>query len=224
VTARPPHTFVSPRATRGLASAVLIAGVVSALAGVAYAVNGMTQAGGQVVVAAQAVDGAAFETPGGGRATVDPGDHAVRLDAPGKDRTSWLELPAGETQLRAADSTVAEQALNRGGVAVLGICLGIGGVLLRRLLLSIAGGEPFERRNATRIAVIAVLVAAGSIASDVLPAIASELVIGRTGWSRFAEASALISLPPLLAVPILLALAQAFRRGTELAADTEGLV
>jgi hypothetical protein len=113
----------------------------------------VTQAGAQVVVAAQAVDGAAFETPGGGRATVDPDDH-----------------------------------------------------------------------NATRIAVIAVLVAAGSIASDVLPAIAGDLVISRIGWSRFAEASAQISLAPLLAVPILLALAQAFRRGTELAADAEGLV
>jgi hypothetical protein len=224
--------FASPAFTRTLASAVLTVGVIGAFAGVIYAVNGATQARGQVVVAAEARPGARFAvaepavpgTTAPGQVTVDPEDNAIRLDAPGKDQASWLEISAGNVQLRAADSTAGEQVLARGGFAVLGLCLGAGAVLLRRLLLSIADGDPFERRNAGRIALIAGLVAVAAIAYELLPILATDLVVNRIGWSGLVHSQLDLPLAPLAAVPILLVLAQAFRRGTELAADTEGLV
>jgi hypothetical protein len=220
--------FASPAFTRTLASAVLALGLLGAVAGVAYAVNGATQAGGQVVVAAEVREGARFAVPGaatpGGEVTVDPYDHAIRLDAPGKVRSSWLEVAAANVQVRAGESTATEQVLARGGFAVLGLCLGAGAVLLRRLLLSIADGDPFERRNAGRIALIAGLVAVAAIASQALPVLATELVARRIGWTGLVSSHLDLPLAPLAAVPILLVLAQAFRRGTELATDSEGLV
>jgi hypothetical protein len=211
--------------------------VIGAFAGVTYAVNGATQARGQVVVAAEARPGARFAVAGPAvpgtaapgtaapsEVTVDPEDNVIRLNAPGKDQASWLEISAGNVQLRAADSTVAEQVLARGGFAVLGLCLGAGAVLLRRLLVSIADGDPFERRNAGRIALVAGLVAVAAVASELLPILATDRVVNRIGWSGLVHSQLDLPLAPLAAVPILLVLAQAFRRGTELAADTEGLV
>ncbi|MDQ1655857.1 MAG: hypothetical protein QOD41_940 [Cryptosporangiaceae bacterium] len=223
--------FASPAFTRALASAVLTVGVIGAFAGVTYAVNGATQARGQVVVPAEARPGARFAVAGPavgtatpGEVTVDPEDNVIRLDAPGRDQASWLEISAGNVQLRAADSTVAEQVLARGGFAVLGLCLGAGAVLLRRLLVSIADGDPFERRNAGRIALVAGLVAVAAVAYELLPILATDRVVNRIGWSGLVHSQLDLPLAPLAAVPILLVLAQAFRRGTELAADTEGLV
>jgi hypothetical protein len=40
--------------------------------------------------------------------------------------------------LRSWGSTVPEQLLSRGGLAVVGSCLGLGAVFLRRVLISIA--------------------------------------------------------------------------------------
>lgn len=49
-----------------------------------------------------------------------------------------------------------EQLLARGNGAVLGLCVGLGALLLRRLLLSIAEGRPFDARNPARLAGMAV--------------------------------------------------------------------
>lgn len=122
---------------------------------------------------------------------------------------------------------MTEQLLSRGDIAVLGLCVGVGAVLLRRLLLSIADGRPFEPGNAARIAGIAGLIVVASLANDVLPALGSNLVLERVGLTGtdspvFAEPT--FTLAPLLVAPLLRALAEAFRRGTELAQDVAGLV
>jgi hypothetical protein len=105
--------------------------------------------------------------------------------------------------------------------------MGVGGVWPRRVLTSIAEGKPFLTGNAARIAGMAGLVALASLANDIIPVLGSHLVLQRLRLSGatspiFAEVA--LTLGPLLAVPFLLALAEAFRRGTELATDVEGLV
>jgi hypothetical protein len=129
--------------------------------------------------------------------------------------------------LHASDSTVAEWLAARGGDAVVGLCIGLGALLLRRLLLSIGAGQPFQRGNAARIAGIAGLIVVATIAAGVLPYVAAGLVLGRLGLGGPGSpvgAYPTISFVPLLAALFLLAFAEAFRRGTELAKDTEGLV
>lgn len=160
------RAFASPGIIRTLAGTVLAVGVVAAIWGVAYDINGATQAQADVVV-------------------------------------------------------------NRGGFAVVGLCLGVGAVWLRRVLISIAEGRPFESGNAARIAGIGGLVVVASLANDILPVLGSNLVLqrlGLTGSSSPIYAEVVLSLGLLLTVPFLLVLAEAFRRGTELAQDVEGLV
>ncbi len=84
LSARPTRRpFASPGLIRTLAGTVMAAGVLASFWGVAYDINGATQAQGDVVV-------------------------AVHLMRP------W-------------GSTVPEQLLGRGGLAVVGLCLGLDG-------------------------------------------------------------------------------------------------
>jgi hypothetical protein len=86
---------------------------------------------------------------------------------------------------------------------------------------------PFQRGNAGRITLLAGLIVAATIAAGVLPCLAADLVLGRLGLSGPASplyAHLAIAGAPLLVALFLLVLAQAFRRGAELAQDTEGLI
>lgn len=211
-----PQAYAGPRLIRFLAGAVVAVGLVAAVFGVAYAINGVTHAEAEVTVPVELSASSGDLRPTG-----------VRLTEPPLPAGSWLEAGQDELTLRAWDSTLAEQLLARGDAAVLGLCVGIGALLLRRLLLSTAEGRPFEPGNARRIATIAVLVAAGGTLAAVLPDIAGILVLDRLGQtgpgSPFVVGVGFPLLPVLIA-PLVLALAEAFRRGSELAADVDGLV
>lgn len=204
------RSFASPRLIRLLAGLVGLIGVLAAVGGMAYAFNAGTRAGAHVVVPVSARD-----------------QGAVSLDVPGLPEGSAVEVSPTDTVLRAWDSTVAEQLLSRGHLAVLGLCVGLGALLLRGLLLSIAQGRPFDARNPARIAGIAGLVVVGGLVSAWLPGVATDMVLSRlglTGPDSPLSAPARLDLLPLLVAPVLLALAEAFRRGGELARDVDGLV
>lgn len=211
--------YAGPRLIRFLAGAALVVGLGLAVFGVAYAANGATHVDAEVTVPVELAGGT--EGLGSDR----PG--AVRLDEPVLPAGSWLEAGRDTVTLRAWDSTLAEQLLARGDAAVLGLCLGLGGVLLRRLLLSTAEGRPFQPGNARRLAVIAVLIAAGGTLSGVLPDLAGVLVLDRldqVGPESPFVVGVHFPLLPVLIAPVVLALAEAFRRGAELADDVDGLV
>ena len=94
-------------------------------------------------------------------------------------------------------------------------------------MLSISGGQPFQRGNPARVTQLAGLIAAATIAAGVLPYLAAHRVLGRLGLSGPASplyAHLAIAGAPLLAALFLLVFAQAFRRGAELAQDNEGLI
>lgn len=156
--------------------------------------------------------------------TLAPG---LQLYVDGVDQNNWIQVGTGPFILKSVGSTAVEQLVGHGGTAIVGLCMGWSALLVRRLLLSVGRGQPFQRGNAARIAVIAGLLVAATLASGMLPYLAARLVLGRVGLGRPdgpVYAHLAVSAAPLWLVLFLLALAQAFRRGTELARDTEGLV
>lgn len=238
ISSRKPRRFASERLVRRLAGAVLWLGLIAGVAGIAYDVNGMTQAPADVSVPVEVrtADGlsveTARETRAGSQAPLAVPDSkagdGIRLNIADAPRSSWLEVGTGPTELRSWGSTAAEQALAKADSAVLGLCAFAGALLLRRLLLSIAEGDPFRQGNAVRVAGLAVLTAFGSLGMAAAPALASGLVLERLGLDG-ADAPVgafAFSLPqvPLFIALLLLALAEVFRRGTELAQDVDGLV
>jgi hypothetical protein len=212
-----PQAYAGPRLIRFLAGAVVAVGLVAAVFGVAYAINGATHTKAEVAVPVELAPASSGDLRPTG----------VRLSEPALPDGSWREAAQDELTLRAWDSTLVEQLLARGDAAVLGLSVGFGAFLLRRLLLSTAEGRPFEPGNARRIATIAVLVAAGGTLAAVLPDIAGILVLdrlGQTGPGSPFVVGVGFPLMPVLVAPLVLALAEAFRRGAELAADVDGLV
>jgi hypothetical protein len=230
--------FIAPSLARMLAGVTVVVGVVALIAGIAYAINGATQAPGPVKVRVTVTQAGALQAPVTGRADggtlplrpqdATEGDPAVSLllTVP-TAASSSLEVPR-ELTLRAWDSTISEQVLSRGAAAVLGLCVGLGAVLLRRILLSIADGRPFQPGNPICLAGIAALMAAASLAAAVLPAVASARVLDRLGLgdaaSPIAGLPVNLDLGPLLVALAVLAVAEAFRRGGELAREVEGLI
>jgi Protein of unknown function (DUF2975) len=233
------RSYASPALLRWLAGAMLLVSVVAPLYGVVYAVNGATRAGAPVAVSvtirdldrlqvqqATTVNGAETDLPlkleqGQG---LQPG-LILYIDGAGKN--SWLQAGTGPVALLSSGSTVAEWLAGRGGLAVAGVCAGLGALLLRRLLLSIGAGRPFQPGNAARVAAIAGLLAAATIAAGVLPYVAARLVLGRLGLGGpGSPVAAHLAVPgaPLLLAVFLMAVAEAFRRGSDLAKDAEGLI
>ena len=224
-----PDLMVSARGTRWvatLASLLLLLGVASALWGTAYAINGMTQAPATVKVPVTLVAAA----PGSGWGN-------VQLQVPGVEvPEGWIAgarpdglLPSGtdgRVTVAAWGSTRVEQLLGRGDWLVRGIGLLVGALALRPVLLSISSGRPFARGNARRIVVVAGTVAVVGVVAPLLPQLAGELVLERTGLAAtapFALAPAL-SLEPLLVAALVLVVAAAFRAGETMASDVDGLV
>lgn len=216
------RTYASPALLRFLASGSLLVGLVAAFFGVAYAINGATRAGAPVPVSVQIRVQARLQPQQATKA----GSVAI-LHADGVTNGSWLQSGTGPVTLHADRSTAAEWLATRGGGAVVGVCMGLGAFLLRSLLLSVGRGQPFQRGNAARIAGIAGLTVVATIAAGVLPYVGARLVLDRlnlTGAGSPLTADLSISVVPLLLAVFLLAVAEAFRRGTELARDTEGLI
>lgn len=229
--------FASPSMIRTLAGTVMAVGVAAAIWGVAYDINGATQARADVAVGVHLRPERALNVGGTtpartpGTVSVQDGPEGVgpfEFTIPGiPGESARLDGHGYTLTLRSWDSTVPEQLLSRGGFAVVGLCMGVGAVWLRRVLISVAEGMPFQSGNAARIAGIAGLVVLGSLANDILPVLGSGLVLqrlGLTGASSPVFAEVTPSLGVLLAVPFMLVLAEAFRRGSELAKEVEGLV
>jgi hypothetical protein len=231
--------FISPRLARILAGIMMLIGVTAPIGGIAYAINGATQAQGPVKFRVVVTEPGALQVPVSGAAGpgtrplhpqgVTEGDLAVSFDltVPSAAASSFLEVPR-ELTLRAWDSTVTEQLFSRAAAAVLGLCIGLGAVLLRRVLLSVADGQPFRPGNPACLAGIAALMVVASLAAAVLPAVASARVLDRLALdaaaSPIASPPVNLDLGPLLATLVVLALAEAFRRGGELAHEVEGLI
>lgn len=213
-------SYVSSRTIRRVSWLLGLIGLVAAIAGPAYAINGATQSPAPFRVP--------VELQAGPGAEAKPGRIRVQLPEPNQSLHVTSPNQGASVELTASDSTVSEQLLARGDTAVLGLAIGIGALLLRPVLNSLASGRPFVGGNARRIAGLAVLVAVTAQLSPLLPQVASLLVLDRlnlTGPSGpFVLGLHLSFGPALLVALVLLILAEAFRQGERIHRDVEGLV
>ncbi|MBB1245340.1 DUF2975 domain-containing protein, partial [Streptomyces durbertensis] len=96
------------------------------------------------------------------------------------------------------------------------------------LLLRIAGtlraGDVFVPRNARRLLAIAVATVAIGLLGPLVEAITTQLLVADTAVAEAVPFVYTVSTAPLLLGVLIAALAEAFRQGTRLRADTEGLV
>lgn len=210
---------MSQRGVARLARWVVIVGVVAALWGVAYCINGITQAGATVKAP---VSMSQYEGSGHGNVEV----HVDGVTVPG----GWLAAgPSGvgisagsdgTLTIAAPDSTWYEQALSRGDAMVYGLGALVGALLLAPVLRSIGDGRPFVPGNAGRIsAVAATIVVAGTLA-PMLPETAGQLVMSRVAETDGADApfvfGVTLTLVPTCVAILVLAVAAAFSAGERL--------
>ena len=187
------------RTLAGLVGNLLVfAGVLSALWGVAYAINGATQAHGYVTIH-----------------VVPTLETADRLRLSGTSLPDGVVLAPSPLPLNVLGSTAAEQVLSRGDVLLGGLCAGVAAFLLRALLISVAEGHPFRRGNPAKIAWLAVLTAVSGAGGPFLPYLASATVLDRVPVKGTFLPSLTLSWVPVVGAVFLLTLAMAFRRSAE---------
>lgn len=209
-----PRTRVLPEQwVQHVSALLLVAGVLGAVWGVLYAVNGMTQARATVKVAVELAP-QAF--------TDDEVTEAVQVTGVESEGV-WFSTTDDGLLLVAWDSTRLEQLLDRGDVLVQGL-LTLGGVLaLRPVLTSIAHGEPFRRGNSRRVGQVALAIALLPIA-DLPPVAAATMVVERVGLVGTLQPSGGLDATPLLVAAVVWAVAAAFRNGERMTRDLDGLV
>ncbi|MEV4835313.1 hypothetical protein AB0K05_12370 [Nonomuraea sp. NPDC049486] len=165
---------------------VRFAGAALAIWGIAYVINGATQAGGYVTVRV-----------------------ATAPDA-GPSPLSGVRLPdgvvlRGELPLGVWGATVAEQVLSRADVLLGGLCAGLAALLLS----STMKGRPFTRRDTAGLVALAIVMSLGSL----LPIVAAATVLDRAGLTQDFVPSTTLSWVPIAGAGLLLALALAFHAG-----------
>ena len=207
---------------------IVVLGWAAGVLGVAYAINGATQAPAWVrvpVTLAAAPDRASpVEVHVDG---ISVPDGWLTGPPPSGTRSYVAGQPTADSELTLAawGSTRVEQLLARGRWLVGGLGVLVGALALAPLLGAIADGYPFAPGNARRLVVLAVTVAVAGVLAPLLPQIAGFLVLDRTGLAGPAfMATPSVELTPLLVGALILAVAAAFRAGERMADDVRGLV
>jgi hypothetical protein len=212
------RTYVGSRTVHALATVILIVGAIAAVAGVSYAINGATVAPAHVRVPVS------LQT--------DPGETGdpvrVAVDGVSLPDSTYLEAEHGDLLL--SDWTGNSRwtgFLARADSALGGLAVGVCAVLLAPVLRSLGDGDPFRGGNAARIGAVGGIVMIAGTVAPLLPQIASLVVID--GLGLVSPGSPLVpgisfSFVPVAVGALVLAVAEAFRRGTQLTDDTRGLV
>jgi hypothetical protein len=165
---------------------------------------------------------------GGSVPTTLVADVGQTLDVPG--------LPDGVTSSVAADAVSLDVARLPTGLrlfteasdVLLALAVGAGAWWLAGVLQTVSAGRPFDRRNAGRLQGVAAAVLLGGVVAPVLDDVAGFAVLDRLDLagpdSPFVLTLLSVNLAPVLLALVVLAAAEAFRRGAALADDVDGLV
>ncbi|GII76193.1 hypothetical protein Sru01_11750 [Sphaerisporangium rufum] len=171
-------------------------GGLAALWGIAYVINGITQAGAYVRIQVNPAAGTADQ---------------LRLS--GVNMPYGVKLDTDQLPVHAWGSTVLEQALSRGDVLLAGLCAFAGALLLERLLMTFLQGRPFAPGNAAKVGRLAALVVVAGVGGPLLPTIAAWMALNRTALAgTFTAAYDFSPVPPAIGL-ILTALAVFIRSG-----------
>ncbi|MFC4591253.1 hypothetical protein [Sphaerisporangium corydalis] len=181
------------------ATVTWLAGALAAVWGVAFAINGVTQAQGYVMIRVVPALGA-----------------MDRLRLTGEGLPSGVVLPRETMSLDVWGSTVAEQVLSRGDVLLGGLCAGVAGLLVRAVLVSVLRGVPFREGDPARIIWLAVSLVVAGVVGPFLPYLASMMVLERVGLTETFRPLLALSWIPVVGALSLLALAEVFRVGAKM--------
>ena len=211
--------YVGPRTSRVIARLLLLAGIVAGVGGVAYAVNGATQAPATVTVpiSIEAEDGRPQH-----RLPVSVDDVVVPDGARLQVAEDGLQLV---TDGRHASRITG--FLARGDAALLGLGFGACALLLAPVIEAVAAGDPFRRSNAARIGWTGAIVGVVGMIAPILPNLAAFAVMTSFDTADGANPFAVVfdlEPTPIAIAALIFVLAEAFRRGTQISADTAGLV
>lgn len=209
------------RPARALAGILLALGIAVAVISGVVVVYQLTQPGGAVEVlvdrdalALGDVDGlppgTSLELSGKGGATIATGAPSTQLTL------QVNRLPAGLRLLTTLPWLV------------LGLTTLAGAIVLRSVLLAIAAGRPFDRRNPGRLRTLGVLVLVGGLLPGLLASAATVAVLdhvgGADGDSPLGFTILDVPLNPILGAAVLFVVAAVFAHGGRLTDDLEGLV
>lgn len=211
--------YVGPRTSRTIARLLLLAGIVAAVGGVGYAINGATQAPATVTVpiSLEAQDGRpSGPVPVSVDDVVVPDDtrlqvaeHGLQLVTEGAHAGRWTGF------------------LARGDAALLGLGFGASALLLAPVVNAVAAGDPFRRSNAARIGWTGVIVGVVGTVAPMLPNLAAFAVMTSVDAAGGPNPLAVVldlEAAPIGIAALIFVVAEAFRRGTQISADTAGLV
>jgi hypothetical protein len=161
------------------------------------------------------------------------GDAADRagepLALPGLPAGTWVGYAAEEFQLSAEELPAGLRLLSQASTSLLFVSVAIGAACLSLVLRSITAGTPFDRRNPPRLTGVAAALVLGGVVAPVVGNLAANAVLDHLGLLTQPGAPfrvVILDLPfnGLLFAALVLAIAEAFRRGGALAHDVDGLV
>jgi hypothetical protein len=191
---------------RGMSFTVAVLQLVAAVAlvvAVVLPINQLTQPGGDVTVT--------FADDGAERS----------LDLRGLPEGVSVADAEPTAVLHAFELPVALRALTESSSVLAALAVAAGSWSIRR-------GQPFDRRNHTRLAGVAAAVVLGGVVAPMAGNVAANTVLGHLGLldpgSPFAFVIVELPFNPLLLAALVLAIAEAFRRGGALADEVEGMV
>lgn len=159
----------------------------------------------------------------------DAADRAgVALDLPDLPAGTHLHTADDEFELRVDELPAGLRLLSQASTSLLLLSVAGGAWCLAMVLRTIRVGQPFDRRNPGRLTGLALVVVGASLVPPVLDDVAAHQVLDHLGLLELDSpfVFAILDLPfngPLYAA-IVLAFAEAFRRGATLADDVDGLV
>ncbi|WP_433164765.1 DUF2975 domain-containing protein [Kribbella sp. CA-247076] len=136
-----------------------------------------------------------------------------------------LKLSTGDTAtLSVTDPTLEQRLLLTLPSIVVAVLILFGIYLLFRIARTLSAGEPFTPRNPRRLYGLAVLIVVGTVVDGLVTAICTDQLVAGTALAGDVPFTVDVPLTQVAVAFLVAALAEAFRIGVRLRADTEGLV
>ena len=139
-----------------------------------------------------------------------------------EDGGSRVEV--SDVELTISDPSIGERLLAAAPIVLASLTIGAVATLLLEVVRSIREGDPFHRANARLLTAAALVALVGGTIASAVGWIVSATLTSSAPESFGLDTSAELSFLPLAVGIVLAAVADVFRRGTDLRDEVEGLV